>query len=110
MEQGARAAEMAKMILRTGHVTKSRAQLIAVTETARASSVLLQARATHVGSTHYYWRTSEDIDVRPIHKKLNGQVFPWSDPPVSGSNGERSHPGQIYRCRCWPEPIIPVEP
>ena len=106
---GARAGELAKEILRTGEVTASRAALIARTETSRASSTLLQARAEHIGSTHYRWRSSEDIDVRPLHRKLNGQVFAWNDPPVSGSNGERAHAGQIYNCRCWCEPIVAEE-
>ena len=109
METGGRAEDIVKEIMRSGEVAESRARTIARTETSRASSVLLQTRATHVGSTHYIWRTSQDVDVRPLHRKLNGQVFAWSDPPVAGSNGERSHPGQIYNCRCFCEPIIPEE-
>ena len=107
METGARADELAEQIMATGHVTASRAALIARTETSRSSSVLLQARATHVGSEGYIWRTSEDADVRPLHKKLSGQFIRWDEPPVSGSSGERAHAGQIYNCRCWAEPVIP---
>lgn len=102
-----RAAEVAKEILRSGQVSKSRAMLIARTETSRTASLLVQSRAEWVGSTHYVWRTVGDSDVRPSHQRLNGKVFPWSDPPVSEDSGERSHPGQIYNCRCWPEVILP---
>ncbi len=109
METGARASEIAKEIMRSGEVASSRATLIAVTETSRASSNLLEARSLHVGSLGYIWRTSRDGDVRPLHRALEGVYIAWSDPPVAGSNGERAHAGCIYRCRCWAEPIIPGE-
>ena len=108
METGARAGELEEQIMQTGHVTASRAALIAHTETARASSVLLQARAEHVGSLGYIWRTSRDADVRPDHRRLEGQFVAWSDPPVADiRTGTRAHAGCIWRCRCWAEPVIP---
>lgn len=109
LESSARASEIAVEIRRTGQVTKSRAQLIARTEVARTASGLTEARALHVGSEGYIWRTAEDDDVRPLHRKLNGRYFRWSSPPVSGSSGERAHAGQIYNCRCYPEPVVPEE-
>lgn len=107
MEGSERPSHVAAEILRTGEVTESRARLIARTEVARASSLLTQARATHVGSEGYIWRTARDRDVRPEHRKLEGKYFRWDDPPVAGSSGERAHAGQIYNCRCNPEPVIP---
>jgi SPP1 gp7 family putative phage head morphogenesis protein len=107
LSQGVRANEIAKEILRSGHVSASRAQLIARTEVARTASGLTMARAKYVGSTQYSWETARDSDVRPLHRKLQGKVFDWDDPPVTGENGERSLPGGIYRCRCVAYPIIP---
>lgn len=107
LENAERAEGLAADILRTGHVTRSRANLIARTETSRVASGLIEARATHIGCTHYVWRTSEDGTVREDHKKLNGKVFPFSTPPVAGPNGMRYHPGMGPNCRCWPEPIVP---
>lgn len=104
---GARPKEIAAEILRTEQVTKSRALLIARTESAKASSALTQARAEFVGSEGYIWRTAGDSDVRPLHRKLEGKYFRWDDPPVIGENGERGHPGTIYNCRCFSEPILP---
>jgi SPP1 gp7 family putative phage head morphogenesis protein len=106
MESG-RAAEIQKEIMQTGLVTASRARTIARTETSRTASLLLEGRARYVGSTHYIWHTSGDSDVRPTHKKLNRKTFAWNDPPVTEETGERAHPGQIWNCRCWAEPIIP---
>ena len=100
-----RADEVAAEILQTGKVTESRAKLIARTEIARTASALTMVRAQHVGSTHYVWRTSGDSDVRSSHKHMNGAVVPWDTPPML-EDGTRTHAGQIYNCRCYPEPIL----
>jgi SPP1 gp7 family putative phage head morphogenesis protein len=105
MFDGVRASETAKEIMRSGEVTKSRATLIARTETSRAATVLTQVRAEHVGITHFVWSTSEDGDVRPSHKKLAGKVFRWDDPPECDP-GHRALPGAIWNCRCFPSPVI----
>lgn len=102
-----RAEDLAEEIARTGEVTLGRAKLIARTETSRTASAMVEARSRYVGSTGYFWRTSGDSDVREQHRKLNGKFFRWDAPPVSGSSGERSHPGAIYNCRCYPEPVLP---
>lgn len=104
---GARAAEVAKEIMRTGAVTKSRAMLIARTEVSRTGTAITEQRAAALGSTGYIWRTAGDSDVRHTHKKLEGKFIEWNNPPIAGSNGERAHAGAIYNCRCWPEPVLP---
>lgn len=105
---GTRAEEIAQEILRTGKVTESRARMIARTEVARTASVLTQTRAEHVGSTHYIWRTAGDSDVRESHRQMNGKVVAWAEPPTL-SDGTTTHAGQIYNCRCYPEPILTEE-
>lgn len=106
---GGRAKEVAEEIARTNQVTKSRAMLIARTETARASTVLTQARAESVGSTHYIWRTAGDSDVRKGHKAMEGKVCEWANPPAVNENGRimHFHPGSVWNCRCYPESIVP---
>lgn len=106
LEDSTRASEIAKEIARSGEVTASRANLIARTEVARSASVLTQARAQHVGSEGYIWRTSGDSDVRHSHKEMNGKFVRWDSPPTL-SDGTTTHAGQIYNCRCWPEPVLP---
>lgn len=104
---GTRYNDIADEILRTGEVAESRAVLIARTETSRATTVLTQARAKHIGSDSYIWRTANDGTVRPDHRVLANRVFRWDDPPVADHHsGARAHPGAIYNCRCWPEPIL----
>lgn len=102
-----RSDEIAKEIMRSGAVTASRAQLIARTEVARTSSLLVESRARHIGSSHYIWRTVLDGRVRKEHRRLEGKVIAWDDPPVAGPDGMKYHAGQGPRCRCFAEPIIP---
>jgi len=103
---GRRWNEIAKDVLNQGNVSIAKANLIARTETSRAATSLLRARAEHVGSVGYIWRTARDKDVRRIHKALEGTFHRWSDPPIAGERGELAHPGQIYNCRCWPEVVL----
>lgn len=108
LEDSTRASEIAKEIARSGEVTMGRATLIARTEVARTASTLTQARALHVGSVEYIWRTAGDSDVRESHRKMAGKVVRWDTPPTL-SDGTVTHAGQIYNCRCWPEPILPED-
>jgi len=108
LSSGARAAELAEAIQTSTQVTRSRALLIARTETSRASTVVMQARAEAIGSTHYIWRTARDQDVRPGHAAMEGKTCAWASPPAvrEGSRIMHFHPGEIWNCRCYPEPII----
>jgi len=106
VEDGTRAKEIAKEIKRSTEVSENRANLIARTEVARTASVLTQARAEHIGSDGYIWRTSHDSDVRHSHKEMEGKYVRWDTPPKL-SDGTVTHAGQIYNCRCYPEPVIP---
>ncbi|MGI4942971.1 MAG: phage minor head protein, partial [Janthinobacterium lividum] len=60
ISEGTRAADVAREIARSGEVSKARAMLVARTEVSRTATLLTQARAQHVGSTAYVWRTSHD--------------------------------------------------
>lgn len=118
-----RAKDIAAEIMKTGSVTRSRAELIARTECGRAATTFTMVRAQHIGSEGYIWRTAGDSIVRPAigsrhfaamntlrkgsHRKLEGTFHRWDDPPIAGPNGQRAHAGAIFNCRCIPEPVIP---
>ncbi|BAU93399.1 putative bacteriophage protein [Methylorubrum populi] len=106
LSQGMRAETLAKAIMEGEGVSRSKATLIARTECGRAATTLTRARAEHVGSTHFRWITVGDSDVRASHKKLNGKVFRWDDPPVCDEPDLKALPGAIFNCRCYPEPIL----
>jgi SPP1 gp7 family putative phage head morphogenesis protein len=102
---GKRLDEVQAEIMRTGEVTESRARLIARTEVGRAASAITQARAERIGSKGYIWRTSRDADVRPSHRRMEGQFVAWDDPPTL--DGMTGHAGALPNCRCYAEPVIP---
>jgi SPP1 gp7 family putative phage head morphogenesis protein len=103
--EGWRADRIADEIMATGHVTRARANLIARTEVGRTSTLLTQARAEHVGSEGYNWRTAKDSDVRPSHKAMAGKFVKWTEPPTL--DGMTGHAGALPNCRCFCEPVIP---
>ena len=105
LEDSTRASQIAKEIMRSGEVSKSKAMLIARTEVARTGSVLTEARAKHVGSDGYIWQTSRDGDVRQSHKEMQGKLVKWSDPPTL--DGMTGHAGCFPNCRCWAEVLLP---
>lgn len=102
---GRRAEDVAKLIAESGQVSRARARVIARTEIGRASVAIMQARAQRIGSQGYVWRTSRDQQVRPSHRKMEGQYVPWNSPPML--DGLIGHAGAIVNCRCWAEPILP---
>lgn len=111
-ERGLRPEALIKHVLAEyPHMTESHARLIARTETSKASTALTQVRASEAGLEWYVWRTSEDARVRSAHAHMDGVVIPWSEAPAPEElNGEKSqgnyHAGNIYNCRCYPEPLI----
>ena len=112
LDKGQRYSEIVDRIQsKLADENRNHAILIARTETARCRSHFTEARARNVGSTHYVWRTVGDGTVRELHRKNNGQIFAWTDPPIAGvgRGGQPvlAHAGCIYNCRCWAEPIFP---
>lgn len=106
-------SELQKQLGLSTEVAISRAELIAVTETARANASINQARAMNVGSHQYRWHNSGDEVVRHSHKvykgrPMQGRVFSWDDPPTL-SDGMKGHPGTFPRCRCFAEPVFDTE-
>lgn len=89
-------------------VSQSKATFLARQETALFTAQAHQTRFAEVGITSYIWRTAGDSEVRPDHKKLNGQEFEYAHPPiVDESTGRRANPGCDFNCRCSPEPVLP---
>lgn len=105
--------ELQKQMRLTTEITKSRAVLIARTETARANASINQARAQAVGSNQYRWHNSGDGAVRPSHKKyhgekLQGRICDWNN-PLTLDDGMTGHPGEFPNCRCFAEPVFQDE-
>lgn len=105
MMNGRRHEELAKMIMESSNVAQSRAKCIARTEMAKANTMLTKSRAESIGVKYFIWRTAEDEIVRETHAELEGKMFSFDDPPYI--EGEGAHlPGDIWNCRCYPEPVL----
>ncbi|MDQ7094204.1 minor capsid protein [Desulfosporosinus sp. PR] len=111
--KGRRSEDIAKDILsRFPDISKSKAALIARTEVSKTSTALTQARCENIDIPAYIWRTSEDSRVRSSHRHMDGVIVFWRYPPsperlIGGKNPpEPYHAGNIYNCRCYPQPLI----
>lgn len=97
---GERHESIVRVIAKVGHVSESRAKLIARDQTNKLNGALTQARQTSLGIDEYVWSTSGDERVRQSHRDLDGKTFKWNDPPPEG------HPAQSINCRCIATPVI----
>ena len=96
-------------------ITENRINLIARTETSKASTALTQARSVDLGIYWYIWRTSKDARVRSSHQHMDRVLVNFNDPPSPEALiGVRStlghyHAGNCPNCRCYVEPIVKLE-
>ncbi len=114
--KGKRASEIARIIQEeTSKHSRASARLIARTEVSKATTALTKARSDDLGLKWYVWRTALDGDrVRKSHRNMEGALVAWSNPPSPEALvGEPSvgnyHAGNIWNCRCYPEPLISVD-
>lgn len=92
-------------------ISAKRAAVIARTEQSKAHTALIQSRAGQLGIAWYIWRTSKDGRVRDSHKHMEGVLFRFDTPPspelLAGETNVGSYnAGEIYNCRCYPEPLL----
>lgn len=78
-----------------------KAKFIARDQTSKLNAQITQSRQTDLGIKKYIWRTSQDERVRDSHRKKEGNVYSWSNPP-----NDTGHPGEDYNCRCTAEPYF----
>jgi SPP1 gp7 family putative phage head morphogenesis protein len=111
-QRGRRAEDIAEDLqLKVTRLTKSRINLIARTEVAKASTALTRARSHELGLDWYVWRTAKDARVRDSHRHMDGVLISWTDPAspellIGEKNQGKYAPGETYNCRCYPEPLI----
>ncbi len=92
------------------NVSRSKARFYAVDQMAKLNAAITKQQQTECGVKEYEWSTSGDQRVRDSHRKLNGTIHRWDDPPVvDESTGRRAHPGEDYRCRCVALPVFDLE-
>lgn len=119
VNEGRTTADVAKELASMGEVSKSRAELIARTETAKLNSQITQYRQRSVGIEYYEWSATSDERTRDSHDVMDGRLCRWDDPTVYSpdngktwvdrGSGEKQHPGESVQCRCVSYPKFPDE-
>lgn len=109
---GFRYEDLIKGIQRRYDVSKGKAKFLARQETSLLMTKFKETRYTDAGVVQYRWGCvagSKNHPVRPWHKKLEGKIFRWDDPPITTAPGEpprRNNPGEDFNCRCFARPVV----
>lgn len=87
-------------IKHTGQVTHNRAELIAVDQTRKITSVMNTERMKSAGVDKFEWiHSGGGAEPRELHVEYDGQIFDINNPPVIDERtGERGLPGQLINC------------
>lgn len=113
--KGRRASDIAEDLQKKiPSMSEHKAGLIARTEVGKTSTALTKARSESIGVNWYRWRTSEDQRVRNSHSHMEGVLINWNNPPspelfVKQKSVGSYHAGNIYNCRCYPEPLVSLD-
>ena len=114
--KGRRAKSIESIIRdKTDQHARASARLIARTEVSKTQTALTMARSEQLGLRWYVWRTAMDGDrVRKSHRNMEDVLVNWNNPPSPEELvGEESvgtyHAGNIWNCRCYPEPLIEID-
>lgn len=114
--RGLRARSIEKLIVEsTSKHSRASARLIARTEVSKVTTAITKARSEQLDIRWYVWRTALDGDrVRKSHRNMEGVLVNWADPPsperlVGEKDVGYYHAGNIWNCRCYPEPLLEVD-
>lgn len=97
---------------RVPELARTRAALIARTETSKTVTALTQARSEDLGIAWYQWLTSKDQRVRESHRIFEKVLVRWNDPPAPEalmrikSTLGYYHAGACPNCRCVALPLV----
>lgn len=89
-------------------ITQRRAENIAADQTRKTYNTINRIRWKERGIKKFEWIHSGGGQTpRPLHLKLDGQIFEIDDPPVIDEDtDERGFPGQLPNCRCTMAAVI----
>lgn len=86
---------------------QKKAKFLARNESSIAVTEYLKAKYQENGSEEFKWIANLDERVRDEHKKLNGTIHRYDNPPIIDERtGTRGIPGEFYNCRCTFVPIF----
>lgn len=111
--EGLRPEELTQELLKEApYLTQTEARRIARTESSKAATALVEARARSLGLEFYRWSCVNDLRSRDSHRIMDNVICRWDDPPnPEKANDEKRdygsyHAGCIFNCRCSPLPVV----
>lgn len=114
--QGRRSSEIAQIIAKElMPYAKASSMLIARTQYSKTLTAINESRSTSIGIKAYVWHSVGGPRVRDSHKFMDDVICFWSEPPcpeqlakIPMKEYSYYHPGGIYNCRCYSEPLLSV--
>lgn len=115
--RGMRSSDIAKAIQKElMPYAKASSLLIARTQYSKTLTAINESRSTSVGIKAYVWHSVGGPRVRDSHKFMNDVICFWNEPPcpeqlagIPMKDYSFYHPGGIYNCRCYSEPMLSVD-
>lgn len=105
---GSSTTNIIKELQRQYGMDKRHAHLIARDQVGKLNAKITESQQRDAGVKRYKWSDSRDEKVRKSHRRLNGHIFSWNEPPET-DNGRRCHPQQDYQCRCCAIPVFDID-
>lgn len=96
---GRSTTEITEQIQESYQISKRHARLIARDQMGKLNARINRKLHEDAGVHKYEWSDSGDQRVRESHRRLNGQIFEYSNPPET-DDGRHCNPGEDYQCRC----------
>ena len=96
---GRSTAEITEQIQESYQISKRHARLIARDQMGKLNARINRKLHEDAGVHKYEWSDSGDQRVRESHRRLNGKIFEYSNPPET-DDGRHCNPGEDYQCRC----------
>lgn len=89
-------------------------RLLARTQVAKTLATITEIRSRSVNIQAYVWHTVGGPRVRDSHRRMNNVICLWNQPPSPEALNKQPnkgyyHPGGIYNCRCYAEPILSID-
>lgn len=109
---GVRRESVLQTIQTSYGVSANKAKFLAKQETSLLMAKFKETRYTDAGVHEYKWGCvagTKNHPVRPAHKRLEGRIFRWDNPPITTEPGQparRNNPGEDYGCRCFAKPVV----
>jgi SPP1 gp7 family putative phage head morphogenesis protein len=87
-------------------VSRSKAKFLARQETSLWMTNFQKERLLEAGVRVFKWSSRSPTLTRPMHWRLNGHFFEYSNPPVTNEKGDKNLPGQDFSCLCSSIPVL----